>query len=249
MLIAAVVGIGIFTYCNIEMWTPLQQWYWVQYLNTKSFPTARGDYKLLTTVDASGKQLMAVDADVVPGPMQGWPPFPFALTPKARQRGAVTLKVDTVHYTSAQMNQMLLERIYEGQTPDDLIRPAWVGALLVLVPGLILAGARDRARRRNQEEGRRLKGPQMVTVREFNEWSGTDGISFLTTESREPLSIPRSLESSHIMIMGDTGAGKSVLQRRLAANSSKMAHEATPRTSLRIVRDGFGNEPPAAPEW
>jgi hypothetical protein len=78
-------------------------WYWVQYLNTKSFPTARGDYKLLTTVDAPGKQLMAVDADVVPGPMQGWPPFPFALTPKARQRRAVTLKVDTVHYTSAQI--------------------------------------------------------------------------------------------------------------------------------------------------
>jgi hypothetical protein len=150
------VGIGIFTYCNIQMWTPLQQWYWVQYLNTKSFPTARGDYKLLTTVDAHGKQLMAVDADVVPRPMQGWPPFPFALTPKARQRGAVTLKVDTVHYTSAQMNQMLLERIYEGQTPDDLIRPAWVGALLVLVLGLILAIARQRARRRSQEEGRRL---------------------------------------------------------------------------------------------
>jgi hypothetical protein len=73
MLIAAVVGIAIFTYCNIRMSTPLQQWYWVQYLNTKSFPTARGDYKLLTTVDAHGKQLMAVDADVVPGPMQGWP--------------------------------------------------------------------------------------------------------------------------------------------------------------------------------
>jgi hypothetical protein len=47
MLIAAVVGIGIFTYCNIEMWTPLEQWYWVQYFNTKSFPTAHGDYKLL----------------------------------------------------------------------------------------------------------------------------------------------------------------------------------------------------------
>jgi hypothetical protein len=57
--------------------------------------TAANDL-VVTTVDAHGKQLMAVDADVVPGPMQGWPPFPFALTPKARQRGAVTLKVDTV---------------------------------------------------------------------------------------------------------------------------------------------------------
>jgi hypothetical protein len=69
------------------------------------------DYKLLKKVDAYGKQLMAVDADVVPGPMQEWPPFPFTLTPIARQRGAVALKVGSVHYTSAQMNEMLLERI------------------------------------------------------------------------------------------------------------------------------------------
>ncbi|MGA7924399.1 MAG: type IV secretion system DNA-binding domain-containing protein, partial [Candidatus Sulfotelmatobacter sp.] len=65
-----------------------------------------------------------------------------------------------------------------------------------------------------------------VTVREFNEWSGTDGISFLTTESREPLSIPRSLESSHIMIMGDTGAGKSVLQRRVLTQVSERGETA-----------------------
>jgi hypothetical protein len=110
MLMAAIVGIGIFTYCNIHMWTPLQQWYWVQYLSTKSFPTARGDYKLLTTVDAQGKQLMAVDADVVPGPMQGWPPFSFALTPKARQRGAVTLKVDTARDKSFERHAVADER-------------------------------------------------------------------------------------------------------------------------------------------
>src|SRR5216684_4533737 len=225
-LLAVVAGIGIFTYRNVEKWTRLQQWYWTEYLTTKTFPTARGDYRLLAKVDAHGKQLMAVDADVVQGPMQGWPPFPFALTPNARQWGEGALEVDTVHYTSAQMNQMLLERIYEGQTPDDLIRPAWVGALLVLVPGLILAILRDRARRRNPEEGRRLKGPQMVTVGEFNEWSGTDGISFLTTESRQLLSIPRSLESSHIMIMGDTGAGKSVLQRRVLNQVSERGETA-----------------------
>jgi hypothetical protein len=35
MLITAVVGIGIFMYCSIQMWTPLQQWYWVQYLSTR----------------------------------------------------------------------------------------------------------------------------------------------------------------------------------------------------------------------
>ncbi len=55
----------------------------------------------------------------------------------------------------------------------------------------------------------------MVTVKEFNKKTGADGISFLTERGRESLSIPRSLESSHMMMMGDTGAGKSVLQRRV----------------------------------
>jgi len=158
---------------------------------------------------------MATDADVMPASLQGWPPFPFALTAKARQAGAVALKVDTVHYTSAQMNRMLAEWIYAGQSPDDLIRPAWVGALGAFVLALVLAMLRNRTRRRIEEPGRRLKGPEMVTVKEFNRWSGADGISFLTTTGRESLSIPRSLESSHMMMMGDTGAGKSVLQRRV----------------------------------
>ena len=83
--------------------------------------------------------------------MQGWPPFPFALTPKARQAGAVALKMDTVHYGSAQMNQMLSEWIYESQSPDDLIRPAWMGALGIFVLGLVLAIPRDRARVRMLE--------------------------------------------------------------------------------------------------
>jgi hypothetical protein len=157
---------------------------------------------------------MATDADVMPAPLEVWPSF--ALTAKARQAGAVALKVDTVHYTSAQMNRMLAERIYVGQTPGDLLRPAWGGALGVFVLGLLLARIPwNRARRHIEKDGRRLKGPEMVTVKEFNHWSGADGISFLTTKGKESLSIPRSLESSHMMMMGDTGAGKSVLQRRV----------------------------------
>ena len=215
LLLAFVAGIGIFTYRNVEVWTPLQQWYWIQYLSTKNFPGPSGNYQVLSKLDRQGQHSMATDADVMPAPLRGWPPFPFELTAKARQAGAVALKVDTVHYTSAQMNRMLAEWIYAGQSPDDLIRPAWVGALGAFVLALVLAMLRNRTRRRIEEPGRRLKGPEMVTVKEFNRWSGADGISFLTTKSRESLSIPRSLESSHMMMMGDTGAGKSVLQRRV----------------------------------
>jgi len=213
LVLAFVAGIGIFTYENVEVWTPLQQWYWVQYSSSKNFPSPSGDYQVLSKLDGQGQHSMATDADVMPAPLQVWPSF--ALTAKARQAGAVALRVDTVHYTSAQMNRMLADRIYQGQTPGDLLWPAWVGALGVFVLGLLLAIARNRARRHIGEDGRRLKGPEMVTVKEFNQWSGADGISFLTTKGRESLAIPRSLESSHMMMMGDTGAGKSVLQRRV----------------------------------
>ena len=213
LVLAFVAWIGIFTYQSVEVWTPLQQWYWVQYSISKDFPNPSGTYQVLSKLDRQGQHSMATDADVMPAPLEVWPSF--ALTAKARQAGAVALKVDTVHYTNAQMNRMLAELIYAGQSPGDLIWPAWAGALGIFVLGLVLPIPRNRRRRQIEEEGCRLKGPEMVTVKEFNRRSGGDGISFLTTEGRESLSIPRSLESSHMMMMGDTGAGKSVLQRRV----------------------------------
>jgi hypothetical protein len=38
LVLAFVAWIGIFTYQSVEVWTPLQQWYWVQYSISKDFP-------------------------------------------------------------------------------------------------------------------------------------------------------------------------------------------------------------------
>jgi len=214
VLIAIVVGFGIFTYQEHRIWTPLERWYWNEYLSTQTFPIARGNYWLITKSDRNGHHSVASDTDVVPD-LRGKHLIPFELSEQARQRGAIHLVLDTVHYSSTQMNQILAGQIFAGQSPDELIWPAWGGTLGVLVVGLLFAIPRDRARRRQKDEGRRLKGPELVTVKEFNRWSGADGINFPTTEKKLSLSIPRSLECSHIMIMGDTGAGKSVLQRRV----------------------------------
>jgi type IV secretory pathway TraG/TraD family ATPase VirD4 len=219
LVIAVAIGVGVLTYRNAMVWTPLQRWYWDQYLSAQLMPmkanSPNGDYRLLVKVDRRGQRRLAVDADVVPGPRQGRQLIPFTLSSAARQSGETDLLVDPVHYSSQQMQQTLSDWIYDGQTPDDLVRPAWIGGLGVLVIGLVLAIPHDRARKRVLQEGRRLKGPQMVTVKEFNQWSGASGIGFTTTKKKESLSIPRSFESSHMMIMGDSGAGKSVLQRQV----------------------------------
>jgi len=125
LALAVVAGIGIFTVQNGVMWTPLQRWYWGQYLNTEVFPTRANDphghYRLLAKVDRRGQQHMAVDADVVPVRTLGRQLIPFALSAQARQAGAVELVVDTVRYPSQQMHQMLSEWIYGHQSPNDLI--------------------------------------------------------------------------------------------------------------------------------
>jgi len=124
---------------------PLHRWCWTEYLNKKTSSATPGDYQLRERVAQPGKQLIAFDADVVLGPLQGWLPVPFAPTPKARQAAGSGLKVGTVHTTCAEMNQMLAESIYKGPSPDDLVPLAWVARYLRARSG---AGNRNRARAR-----------------------------------------------------------------------------------------------------
>ena len=114
--LAACVGLVIWIYTNAEAWTPLQRYYWNEYLNTEMFQGQRGDYSILETVDRRGQHRMATESDVVPAAKRGRQFIPFVLSNQARQAGAVDLVVDTVHYGSAQMNQQLGQRIYNGQS-------------------------------------------------------------------------------------------------------------------------------------
>jgi len=210
---SAVAGIGIWTYLYAD-WAPLQRYYWNEYLNTEMFRGSPGEYRVLEKVDRQGKHEFAAESDVVATARHGQI-IPFVLSTSARQRGAADLVIGTIHFDSAQMHQKLAQSIYNNQSATELSWPAWGGALGVLVLGLGWAIRCNLGRPGSVEYGMRLKGPQLVTVKEFNLWSGADGIGFMTTDKGNMLRIPRSLESSHMMIMGDSGTGKSVLQRQV----------------------------------
>lgn len=108
--------------------------------------------------------------------------------------------------------EQLRPALYGGLLLSELFRPPLrLGAVLA---ALFVVGALpfDRRRSIQRRTGRRLKGAEQVSVRRFS--SGGDGLAFRQV-SGPPVVIPRALETSHILLAGDTGTGKSRLIREV----------------------------------
>jgi Type IV secretion-system coupling protein DNA-binding domain len=112
----------------------------------------------------------------------------------------------------ADVNGSVSQFVHPALDPQER---KWAGTITVLGVGMLWSFRRQGMRRNLGDDGRRLKGPQIITVKEFNRWSRAVGIGFSTTTRGEMVCILRSFESSHMMIMGDSGTGKSALQRQL----------------------------------
>ncbi len=99
----------------------------------------------------------------------------FALTEEALKIGDLKLEWQRARYDNAKLHEFLAHWIYQDQTLTDLAKPALWGGLGVLLVGLVLAIPMDSARKRIRKHGRRLKGPELVTVRAFNRRNRSDG--------------------------------------------------------------------------
>ena len=132
---------------------------------------------------------------------------------------------EDVILNSQQLHAQLAHYIYQDQTLWDYIqRPAY-GALIVFIYGLLVAVPKDSARARVRRYGRVVDGPELVSAAEFNRRTPSDGVGFdhiesgwfnrLRRQSVMQVRIPREMERYHIMIVGDTGSGKSALFRQL----------------------------------
>src|SRR2546428_11338800 len=100
--------------------------------------------------------------------------------------------------------------------------PLW-GSLAVFGVGLFVAIPEDIARARARRHGRRLRGRALVTAPTLTRRTLADGIGFVQTSTvvarlsgrRSWVRVPRAIESSHFLIMGDSGTGKSALIRQI----------------------------------
>jgi Type IV secretion-system coupling protein DNA-binding domain len=226
-LLAAIASVALIcAYRYVYVLTPLQHFYFMTYIRCG----LRGDinlsrtgrYLMLNVLDRKGTRL-ALDEEVMPITTATGEKT-FALTDEAVKAGDKRLVFQQVQYDNAKLHEFLGHWIYRDQTFMDFLLPALWGGLGVFCVGLLAAIPKDAARSREQKQGRRLRGPELVTARQFNRRNRSDGISFELTERTftqqlfgrvAKLRLPLAIERNHILIMGDTGTGKSTLIRRI----------------------------------
>lgn len=219
-LTVAVLATALINYwCYEWTWTPLQKYYAPIFAKTSDARTAgrTRSYTVLIVITRAGSRL-AVDSDIT-----GNREDSFRLTEPALKTGAIRLEWQPEQYQNARLHALLRHTIYHDQSPEVFAKPALWGGFLAFVIGFALAIPKDLARATQRKHGRRLKGPELVTTSSFNRRNHSDGIGFMQqpnflarlTGKRRWVRIPRKIESSHILLMGDTGTGKSALIRKI----------------------------------
>ena len=222
VLLVALTSSGVIAvYRYHAVWTPLQRIYASTYLRCQLMAalgfTTSGRYRLLEVESLAGIRL-ALEDEVRPGPA-GSGDAPFVLTDVALRIGGRRLVWLEASYSLAALHAFLGRWIYRDHTIAELLRPALWGGVVVLAGGLLVAVPKDIVRARDRRQGRRLKGPELVSVTRFNRRYRADGIGFVQPPRRFRRSawvrVPRAIESSHFLIMGDSGTGKSALIRQM----------------------------------
>jgi len=185
---AAVTLVAVYRYH--VAWTPLQRAYAPTYLRAAVMATldvtTTGRYRLLEIDTGAGSRL-ALEDEVEPAAGTGADPA-FRLTEVGRRIGARRLVWREASYPHGAFHAFLGRWIYCDRPLTAVVSPALWSGLAVLVGGLIVAVPTDIRRARARRHGRRLKGPELVSARQFNRRTGGEGIGFVqvTRACRRP---------------------------------------------------------------
>jgi len=202
--------------------TPLQKVYLTTYAASSvraGIPHSEMTIRWVMKTAPRRKSIPASAEDVVSGPD---PKLPVSLSPKAIAEGWRGVEFSAPEKVPADaLAKGLQEYVYDGLSVWWLFGRPMLNSLAVLMLLYVLWLQRKQifGRRRQQEErhGRRTKGPELASALRWRS-AKTDGIRFRLRFENALLRwlpfgpsyrIPKRLEASHILMMGDTGSGKS----------------------------------------
>jgi type IV secretory pathway TraG/TraD family ATPase VirD4 len=211
--------------------TPLQQFYTPIYARTAAGGALnkKDKYQLLYVGDGTNAGQPAAEADVQAGttPALAGKQIPLALSNTAAGRGLRALyRGPEQTYLDAPLHEYLKSAVFQGDRLRDIYKLPFLFGFLSLLAQLPFSIAKDIKRRKQMKYGRLLKGPVMLTPKEFNKTVQGDGIGFKTTEANEMMRIPLQAEAQHIELMGDTGAGKTSLIMQILRQIQGRGHSA-----------------------
>jgi RecA/RadA recombinase len=228
----ALVAAGLFVYLRFAIaLKPLERYYLPTYIKTSITLSVRssGKYQVLLVSDVSGKAWYALNNDVQAGstPQTNDKPIPLALSDAARQRGMVSLyRGSPTVYQNNPLHAWLQKQIYSGETVASIFEQPLVFGLVALLLQLPFSITKDIRRRKQMKYGRRLKGPILVTPKQFNNAIGGTGIGLKVDQCDKMLRIPLLAEDQHFEIIGDTGSGKTTIIMQMLRQIQARGHSA-----------------------
>jgi type IV secretory pathway TraG/TraD family ATPase VirD4 len=228
----AFVLTGCFLYLRFSFGqSALQQFYTPIYARTAAGGAFKkhSKYQLLYVGDGTKAGRLAVEGDVQAGttPAPGGKQIPLALSSAAAGQGLRALyRGPQQVYLDATLHEYLKKSVFDGDQLRDIYEIPFLFGFLSLLAQLPFSITKDIKRRKELKYGRLLKGPVMLTPKEFNQTVNGDGIGFKTTEAKQMMRIPLQAEAQHIELMGDTGAGKTTLIMQILRQIQGREHAA-----------------------
>ena len=212
-------------------WTSLQRYYLPAYVETWALPYKPASEYLGVFLVKGRLARLATDADIELTTKQADGTWLAAIgsTPKAAGWKSWDIRpADTDRIKSGnQLHQLLARRIYHiGSAWAFVLIPTY-WAFAAGICWMILALPRDLKVNLEYKYGRWLKGPQLIGPRQYHlKMRHPDGLGFLNLHrnlieciffprSSSCVRIPRDAEAHHLLILGDTGKGKSSGMRQL----------------------------------
>jgi hypothetical protein len=217
-LFVSVAAGALFMYLHFAFGlTPLQQYYLPYYTRA----TLSGDfrkvdkYQLLFVVNnTETRRRIAREQDVIPGSTSQYDgkPVPLQISPQGVAGGYLfVLRQRKVSYPNKALKTYLQGEVYGGESLLGLFQVPLLFGLATLSVLLPFSIAQDIKRRKQMKYGRRLRGPERLTPKEFNQRVRGEGIGIKTDGMKDLLRIPAKAEAQHIQVIGDTGAGKTTI--------------------------------------
>jgi len=198
---AAFLGLvmtGLFVYLRLAFaLSPLEQFYLPLYVKTSIAPSLRSSakYQMLLMSDTKGHAWYAREADVAAGstPQANAKPIPLVLSDSARQHGMIYLYRSAPNiYQNSALGSYLKQQVYSGASIVDLFQWPLIFGALALIGQLLFSIPKDIRRRKQMKYGRRLKGPILVTPRQFNKAFEGSGIGLKVFRSAPRINTSRS---------------------------------------------------------